>query len=162
LLSIFGILLLSCHPVTNPAYADVVEQDSIIFPVSSEKQEYIPCLAIADFSFNAMLAHQNGVEYQITVKKNEGCILILGKGAEEVKDITDGELLYREMKQKARTWYWDEELCKHTVVFNNTRCKVHLDIYSWIPPFVLKSIEDINTRFIGLDFLTVYSLISND
>ena len=61
LLSIFGILLLSCHPVTNPAYADVVEQDSIIFPISSEKQEYIPCLAIADFSFTAMLAHQNGV-----------------------------------------------------------------------------------------------------
>lgn len=61
LLSIFGILLFSCHPVTNPAYADVVEQDSIIFPVSSEKQEYSPCLAIADFSFNAMLAHQYGV-----------------------------------------------------------------------------------------------------
>jgi hypothetical protein len=61
LLSIFGILLFSCHPVTNPTYADVVEQDSIIFPVSSEKQGYIPCLAIADFSFNAMLAHQYGV-----------------------------------------------------------------------------------------------------
>ena len=61
LLSIFSILLLSCNPATNPTYADVVEQDSIIFPVSSEKQEYIPCLAIADFSFNAMLAHQNGV-----------------------------------------------------------------------------------------------------
>ena len=61
LLSIFGILLLSCHPVTNPAYADDVEQDSIIFPVSSEKQEYSPCLAIADFGFTAMLAHQNGV-----------------------------------------------------------------------------------------------------
>ena len=61
LLSIFSILLFSCHPVTNPTYADVVEQDSIIFPVSSEKQEYIPCLAIEDFSFNAMLAHQNGV-----------------------------------------------------------------------------------------------------
>ena len=69
LLSIFGILLLSCHPVTNPAYADVVEQDSIIFPVSSEKQEYNPCLAIADFSFNAMLAHQYGVseEYQLSL-----------------------------------------------------------------------------------------------
>lgn len=61
LLSIFGILLLSCNPATNPTYADVVEQDSIIFPVSSEKQEYVPCLAIADFSFNAMLAHQYGV-----------------------------------------------------------------------------------------------------
>lgn len=69
LLSIFGILLLSCHPVTNPAYADVVEQDSIIFPFSSEKQEYSPCLAIADFSFNAMLAHQYGVseEYQLSL-----------------------------------------------------------------------------------------------
>ena len=55
------ILLFSCYHVTSPAYADVVEQDSIIFPVSSEKQEYIPCLAIADFSFTAMLAHQNGV-----------------------------------------------------------------------------------------------------
>ena len=61
LLSIFGTLLLSCNPATSPTYADVVEQDSIIFPVSSEKQEYIPCLAIADFSFTAMLAHQNGV-----------------------------------------------------------------------------------------------------
>lgn len=69
LLSIFSILLLSCHPVTNPAYADVVEQDSIIFPVSSEKQEYSPCLAIADFSFNAMLAHQYEVsaEYQLSL-----------------------------------------------------------------------------------------------
>ena len=61
LLSVFGILLFSCHPVTSPAFAGVVKQDSIIFPVSSEKQEYIPCLAIADFSFTAMLAHQNGV-----------------------------------------------------------------------------------------------------
>ena len=61
ILSVFSVLLLSCHPVTNPAYADVVEQDSIIFQVSSEKQEYIPCLAISDFSFTAMLAHQNGV-----------------------------------------------------------------------------------------------------
>ena len=59
LLSIFSVLLLSCQ--YSPAYADVVEQDSTIFPVSSEKQEYIPCLDIADFSFTAMLAHQNGV-----------------------------------------------------------------------------------------------------
>ena len=75
LLSIFSILLMSCqyspayaqivdktlNTTTLNLYADVVEQDSIIFPVSSEKQEYIPCLAIADFSFTAMLAHQNGV-----------------------------------------------------------------------------------------------------
>lgn len=75
LLSVFSVLLLSCqhspayaqivdnslNTTTLNLYADVVEQDSIIFPVSSEKQEYIPCLAIADFSFTAMLAHQNGV-----------------------------------------------------------------------------------------------------
>ena len=61
IISFICALLLSCHPVTNPAYADVVEQDSIIFPVSSEKQEYSLCLDIADFSFTAMLAHQNGV-----------------------------------------------------------------------------------------------------
>ena len=61
IISYMCILLFSCRPVTNPAYADVVEQDSIIFPVSSEKQEYIPGLTIADFSFTAMLAHQNGV-----------------------------------------------------------------------------------------------------
>ena len=62
IISFMCVLLFSCHPVTNPAFASVVvEQDSVIFPVSSEKQEYIPCLDIADFSFNAMLAHQYGV-----------------------------------------------------------------------------------------------------
>lgn len=61
IISFICILLLSCHPVTNPAYADVVEQESIIFPVSSEKKEYSPCLDIAEFSFNAMLVRQSGV-----------------------------------------------------------------------------------------------------
>ena len=61
IISFMCVLLFSCHPITNPTFASVIEQDSIIFPVSSEKQEYIPCLAIADFSFTAMLAHQNGV-----------------------------------------------------------------------------------------------------
>ena len=56
LLSIFSVLLLSCqhspayaqivdktlNTTTLNLYADVVEQDSIIFPVSREKQEYIP------------------------------------------------------------------------------------------------------------------------
>ena len=50
IISFMCVLLFSCHPVTNPAFASVVEQDSIIFPVSSEKQEYSPCLAIAEFS----------------------------------------------------------------------------------------------------------------
>ena len=62
LLSIFSVLLLSCQ--CSPAYADVVEQDSIIFQVSSEKQEYIPCLDIADFSFTAMLARQHNISYE--------------------------------------------------------------------------------------------------
>ena len=61
IISFMCVLLLSCHPVTNPAFASVAEQDSIIFPVSSEKQEHSLCLDIADFSFTAMLAHQNGV-----------------------------------------------------------------------------------------------------
>lgn len=75
LLSIFSVLLISCqyspayaqivdktlNTTTLNLYADVVEQYSIIFPVSSQKQEYSPCLTIADFSFNAMLAHQYGV-----------------------------------------------------------------------------------------------------
>ncbi len=63
LLSIFNILLLSCHPVTNPAYADVVEQDSIIFPVSSEKQEYSPCYDIAEFAEDVSNLRQNGAKY---------------------------------------------------------------------------------------------------
>ena len=79
ILSALTTLLLSCqhspayaqivdnslNTTTLNLYADVVEQDSIIFPVSSEKQEYIPCLAIADFSFNAMLAHQYGVSEEV-------------------------------------------------------------------------------------------------
>ena len=48
-------------PVTSPTYADVVEQESIIFPISSEKQEHSLCLDIAEFSFNAMLLRQSGV-----------------------------------------------------------------------------------------------------
>ena len=66
IISFMCFLLLSCHPVTNPAFASVVEQDSIIFPVSSEKQEYSLCLDIADFSFTAMLAHQNGVSEKMS------------------------------------------------------------------------------------------------
>ena len=87
LLSIFGILLFSCHPVTSPAFACVVKQDSIIFPVSSEKQEYIPCLAIADFSFTAMLAHQNGVSEEaqlslapVPTTQNEAMLKVLLDG----------------------------------------------------------------------------------
>ena len=87
LLSIFGILLLSCHPVTNPAFASVVEQDSVIFPVSSEKQEYTPCLSIADFSFNAMLAHQYGVSEEdqlslapVPTNQNEAMLKVILDG----------------------------------------------------------------------------------
>ena len=61
LIGFMCVLLFSCHPVTSPAYADVVEQESIIFPISSEKQEYNLCLDIVEFSFNAMLLRQSGV-----------------------------------------------------------------------------------------------------
>ena len=87
IISFMCVMLFSCHPVTNPAYADVVEQDSIIFQVSSEKQEYSPCLAIADFSFNTMLAHQNGVseEFQLSLaptpqNKEEAVLKVLLDG----------------------------------------------------------------------------------
>jgi len=101
-------------------------------------------------------------QFHIIVERNRSEILALGKDGVSQNNLKDGEQLYQELRQKARVWYREEDLSKYVVMFNNTRCKVHLDIYSWIPPFVLKSIEDINTRFIGLDFLTVYSLISND
>ena len=87
IISFMCVLLLSCHPVTNPAFASVAEQDSIIFPVSSEKQEYIPCLAIADFSFTAMLAHQNGVSEEaqlslapVPTTKDEAMLKVLLDG----------------------------------------------------------------------------------
>lgn len=54
------VLLFSCHPVTA-SFADVVEQESIIFPVSSEKQEHSLCYDIAEFSYNAMLLRQTGI-----------------------------------------------------------------------------------------------------
>jgi len=99
-------------------------------------------------------------QFHIIVERNRSEILALGKDGVSQNNLKDGEQLYQELRQKARVWYREEDLSKYVVMFNNTRCKVHLDIYSWIPPFVLKSIEDINTRFIGLDFLTVYSLIN--
>lgn len=99
-------------------------------------------------------------QFHIIVERNRSEILALGIDGVSQNNLKDGEQLYQELRQKARVWYREEDLSKYVVMFNNTRCKVHLDIYSWIPPFVLKSIEDINTRFIGLDFLTVYSLIN--
>lgn len=99
-------------------------------------------------------------QFHIIVERNRSEILALGKDGVSQNNLKDGEQIYQELRQKARVWYREEDLSKYVVMFKNTRCKVHLDIYSWIPPFVLKSIEDINTRFIGLDFLTVYSLIN--
>ena len=60
LLSIFGILLLSCHPVTNPAFASVTENETVTFPVNIEEDLSL-CKDIAAFAYISMAAHQNGV-----------------------------------------------------------------------------------------------------
>ena len=112
LLSIFSVLLLSCQYL--PAYADVIEQDSIIFPVSSEKQEYIPCLAIADFSFTAMLAHQNGVSEEsqlslapIPTTQDEAMLKVLLDGI--IHDATIFPV-YDDMSDKVEVSEWFSEV----------------------------------------------------
>lgn len=101
-------------------------------------------------------------QFHLIVERNRGEILILGKDGISQNNLIDGEQLYQELRQKARVWYWDANLSEYVVVFNNTRCKVYLDIYSWIPPFVLKPVEGTDTRFIGLDFLTIFSLLNKE
>ena len=60
LLSICGILLLSCHPVTNPAFASIIEYETGTYPVTTN-EELPLCKDIAAFAYVAMQAHQNGV-----------------------------------------------------------------------------------------------------
>ena len=60
LLSVFGILLFSCHPVTNPALASVIEYETGTFPVTTN-EELSLCKDITAFAYVAMQAHQNGV-----------------------------------------------------------------------------------------------------
>lgn len=88
----------------------------------------------------------NDSVFQILIKKNGSDIYALGYG--------------EELKKKARVWYRNAELNDYLVTYNNQECKIHLDLFSFIQPFVLKPINDEYTRYIGLDSLTVFSLIS--
>lgn len=54
------ILLFSCHPVTSPAYASVTENETVTFPVTTNKELSL-CKDIAAFAYLSMQAHQNGV-----------------------------------------------------------------------------------------------------
>lgn len=54
------ILLFSCHPVTSPAYASVTENETVTFPVTTNKELSL-CKDIAAFAYISMTAHQNGV-----------------------------------------------------------------------------------------------------
>ena len=60
LLSIFGILLFSCHPVTNPAFASVIEYETVTLPLTTN-EELSLCKDIAGFAYVSMQARQNGV-----------------------------------------------------------------------------------------------------
>ena len=114
IISFICALLLSCNPFTNPAYADLVEQDIIIFPVSSEKQEYSLCLDIADFSFTAMLAHQNGVSEEaqlslapVPTTQEEAVLKVLLDGI-----IHDANIfpVYDDMSDKVEVSEWFSEV----------------------------------------------------
>lgn len=60
IISFMCILLFSCHPVTNPAFASVIENETVTFPVTTN-EELSLCKDIAAFAYVAMQAHQNGV-----------------------------------------------------------------------------------------------------
>lgn len=60
ILSVFSVILLSCHPVTSPAYASVTENETVTFPVTTNKELSL-CKDIAAFAYLSMQAHQNGV-----------------------------------------------------------------------------------------------------
>ena len=54
------ILLLSCHPVANPAFASVTENEVITYPTNTNEDLSL-CKGIAAFAYMSMQAHQNGV-----------------------------------------------------------------------------------------------------
>ena len=60
IISFMCVLLFSCHPVTNPAFASVIENETIIYPVTTDKELSL-CKDIAAFAYVAMQARQNGV-----------------------------------------------------------------------------------------------------
>ena len=60
IISFMCILLFSCHPVANPAFASVTEYETGTFPVTTN-EELSLCKDISAFAYVAMQAHQNGV-----------------------------------------------------------------------------------------------------
>ncbi|MEG2706887.1 MAG: hypothetical protein RR959_06060 [Erysipelotrichaceae bacterium] len=103
----------------------------------------------------------NDKQFHIIIMKNSNEVLMLAKEDGNVlKNLKNGELVYQELKRKARIWYKGVDFSKHTVMFNNQECRVILDVFSFIQPFVLKSVNDSSLKYIGLDFLTVFSLIN--
>ena len=60
ILSVFSVILLSCHTVTSPAYASIIENETVTFPVTTNKDLSL-CKDIAAFAYMSMQAHQNGV-----------------------------------------------------------------------------------------------------
>ena len=59
IISFMCVLLFSCHPVTA-TFASVIENETIIYPVTTDKELSL-CKDIAAFAYVAMQAHQNGV-----------------------------------------------------------------------------------------------------
>ena len=101
-------------------------------------------------------------QFHLIVERNGGEILILGKDGISQNNLTDGEQLYQELRQKARVWYKDEDFSKYTVRYiDNQEYKIKLDQFSFIQPFVLKFVSG-GVVHIGLDFLTIYSLINKE
>ena len=60
ILSILSVILPSCHPVANPAFASVIENETVTFPVTTN-EELSLCKDISAFAYVAMQAHQNEV-----------------------------------------------------------------------------------------------------
>lgn len=60
ILGFMCVILLSCHPVTNPAFASVIEYKTGALPVNTNEDLSL-CKDIADFAYVAMQVHQNGV-----------------------------------------------------------------------------------------------------
>lgn len=101
-------------------------------------------------------------QFHLIVERNRGEILILGKDGISQNSFKYGEQLYQELRQKARVWYKDVDFSKYTVRYiDNQGYKIKLDQFSFIQPFVLKSVDGCFGQ-IGLDFLTIFSLLNKE
>ena len=60
IISFTCVLLFSCHPVTNPAFASV-PKGQLTAQLTNTNEELSLCKDISAFAYVAMQAHQNGV-----------------------------------------------------------------------------------------------------